>query len=134
MLKDTTRCRKWGSNPGPLDSKSDAGPVRHRALPSGYECYRSCKFRDGYSLSNRHQLRPLSPDHVHLLQLLQLVESPIIIYLFILFIYTIFQEGNIFSPKASLPYGPLNIDNKYNISNMEINKQKYIQIYKQVRH
>ena len=32
-----------------------------------------------------------------------------------LFIYTIFQEGNIFSPKASLPYGPLNIDNKYNI-------------------
>ena len=57
-----------------------------------------------------------------------------IYYLFIyLFIYTIFQEGNIFCSKASLLYGRLNIDNKYNISNMEIDKQKYIQIYKQVR-
>ena len=26
-----------------------------------------------------------------------------------LFIYTIFQEGDIFSSTASLPYGPLNI-------------------------
>ena len=30
-------------------------------------------------------------------------------YLFYLFIYTIFQEGDIFSSTASLPYGPLNI-------------------------
>ena len=60
-------------------------------------------------------------------------ERSIQIY-FIFFIYTIFQEGNIFSLKASLPYGPLNIDNKYNISNVEINKQKYIHIYKQVRY
>ena len=29
--------------------------------------------------------------------------------LFYLFIYTIFQEGDIFSSTASLPYGPLNI-------------------------
>ena len=31
MLKDTTRCRLWGSNPGPLDLESDALPLRHRA-------------------------------------------------------------------------------------------------------
>ena len=31
MLKDTTRCRLWGWNPGPLDSESDALPLRHRA-------------------------------------------------------------------------------------------------------
>ena len=31
LLKDTTRCRLWGSNPGPLDSESNALPQRHRA-------------------------------------------------------------------------------------------------------
>ena len=30
LLKDTTRCRLWGSNPGPLNSVSDALPPRHR--------------------------------------------------------------------------------------------------------
>ena len=43
----------------------------------------------------------------------------LIIYLFIyLSIYTIFQEGDIFSSTASLPYGPLNIQ-----LNMETNKR-----------
>ena len=32
-----------------------------------------------------------------------------ILGVFYLFIYTIFQEGDIFSSTASLPYGPLNI-------------------------
>ena len=27
MLKDTTQCRLWGSNPGPLDSEFDAQPL-----------------------------------------------------------------------------------------------------------
>ena len=31
LLKDTKRSRLWGSNPGPLDSESDALPLRHRA-------------------------------------------------------------------------------------------------------
>ena len=30
LLKDPTRCRLWGSNPGPLDSESDALSLRHR--------------------------------------------------------------------------------------------------------
>ena len=31
LLKDTTRCRIWGSNPGPLDSEFDALPICHHA-------------------------------------------------------------------------------------------------------
>ena len=31
LLKDTTRCRLWGSNQGPLNSESDALPLRHHA-------------------------------------------------------------------------------------------------------
>ena len=32
LLKDTARCRLWGSNPRPLDSESDALPLRHQVL------------------------------------------------------------------------------------------------------
>ena len=32
LLKDTTWCCLCGSNPGPLDSESDALPLHHRAL------------------------------------------------------------------------------------------------------
>ena len=34
LLKDTTRCHLWESNPGLLDSESDALPLRHRASPT----------------------------------------------------------------------------------------------------
>ena len=31
LFMDTTRCRLWRSNPGPLDSESDALQLHHRA-------------------------------------------------------------------------------------------------------
>ena len=39
----------------------------------------------------------------------QMLHSCILHTLFIYFIYTLFQEGYIFSSIASLPYGPLDI-------------------------
>ena len=52
LLKDTTRCRLWGSNTEPLDSESDALPLRHSAL----HCFNGKSFTKatGSRMSNRH--------------------------------------------------------------------------------
>ena len=34
LLKDTTGCRHWGSNPGPLNSESNVLPLCHSIHPT----------------------------------------------------------------------------------------------------
>ena len=63
LLKDTTRCRLWGSNPGPLDLESDTLPLCHRA-PWHMIC--STKYFYGHSSMINPYLTSGFSHHYHL--------------------------------------------------------------------